>query len=95
MNDIILTDFPKLQCPFIRQTFKVDKNAWMVKRDSLKIRAPEVYLAGLWQISHQRGSPIHENIDFDLYYIENQSFTMDLAIILSTIFSIVKGIGAY
>lgn len=44
MSDIILTDFPKLQCPFIRQTFKVDKDTWMAKRDALQLRAPEAYL---------------------------------------------------
>lgn len=52
-------------------------------------------ITGLWQISHKRGSPIHESIDYDFYYIENRSFTLDLAIILGTLFSIYKGIGAY
>lgn len=40
----LLSDFPKLQCPFIRQTFKVDKEQF--KKDGRKfgLRAPEVYL---------------------------------------------------
>lgn len=33
--------------------------------------------------------------NYDFCYIENQSFTMDLAIILGIAFSIIKGIGAY
>ena len=40
----VLTDFPKLQCPFIRQTFKVDRESWKKKGHSLKLRVPEVYL---------------------------------------------------
>lgn len=51
-------------------------------------------ITGLWQISHKRGSPIHENIDYDLYYIENQCFTLDLAIIIQTVLSVMRGIGA-
>jgi len=41
-------------------------------------------ITGVWQISADRRNPIHENIDYDLYYIEKQSFFMDLMIILTT-----------
>jgi len=41
-------------------------------------------ITGIWQISADRKNPIHENIDYDLYYIEKQSFCLDLMIILST-----------
>lgn len=40
----ILTDFPKLQCPFIRQTFKVNEEQWKSHGSALKLREPEVYL---------------------------------------------------
>lgn len=40
----ILTDFPKLHCPFIRQTFKVNKEQWKKYGAKLKLREPEVYL---------------------------------------------------
>jgi lipopolysaccharide/colanic/teichoic acid biosynthesis glycosyltransferase len=49
----------------------------------------------LWQISYARQAAIHENIDYDLYYIENQSFLLDVVIIALTGFAVVKGTGAY
>lgn len=44
MDDKLLSDFPKLQCPFIRQTFKVDRDEWKKTRKHTKLRAPEAYL---------------------------------------------------
>jgi exopolysaccharide biosynthesis polyprenyl glycosylphosphotransferase len=52
-----------------------------IQRQRLAVRPG---ITGLWQISVDRKNPIHENIDYDLYYIENQSFFMDLMIILTT-----------
>jgi exopolysaccharide biosynthesis polyprenyl glycosylphosphotransferase len=52
-------------------------------------------ITGLWQISYARQSAIHENLDYDLYYIEHQSFLLDLVIIALTLFAVVKGTGAY
>ncbi|MFH0940001.1 MAG: sugar transferase [Planctomycetota bacterium] len=49
-------------------------------------------ITGIWQISADRKNPIHENIDYDLYYIENQSFFLDLTIILTTGFYSARGI---
>lgn len=43
--DTLLTDFPKIQCPFIRQTFKVDVEQFKKHGSSLKLREPKVYLA--------------------------------------------------
>lgn len=40
-----MTDFPKLRCPFIRQTFKVDINQWKKWGRQYQLRSPEVYLA--------------------------------------------------
>lgn len=44
MDEVLLNDFPKLQCPFIRQTFKIDKDEWKKKRRVTKLRTPEAYL---------------------------------------------------
>jgi exopolysaccharide biosynthesis polyprenyl glycosylphosphotransferase len=52
-------------------------------------------ITGLWQISYARQSAIHENLDYDLYYIEHQSLLLDLVIIALTLFAVVKGTGAY
>lgn len=42
-------------------------------------------ITGLWQLSADRMSPIHENISYDLYYIRHRSVLMDAAILLHTI----------
>lgn len=52
-------------------------------------------ITGLWQISPDRAQAIHENMDYDIYYIRNQSFLLDLAILAKTAVSVVKGDGAY
>jgi len=41
----ILTDFPKIYCPFIRQTFPVDKGPFKQNGSKYGLRNPEVYLA--------------------------------------------------
>ncbi len=45
MEQTPLSDFPKLQCPFIRQTFKVDRSQWERHGSRLQLREPKVYLA--------------------------------------------------
>lgn len=40
----LLNDFQKIHSPFIRQTFKVDKEQWKKHGSPLKLREPEVYL---------------------------------------------------
>lgn len=41
----MLTDFPKVSCPFIRQTFKVNKEQWKKFGSKLQLREPKAYLA--------------------------------------------------
>lgn len=77
---------PRPEMPFIVDTY----NETQKLRLSVK---PGV--TGVWQISADRANPIHENIDYDLYYLENQSFWLDCAIMIKTCTSVVKGIGAY
>lgn len=43
-NQILMTDFPKLQCPFIRKEFKVNENDWIKHGRQLQLRQPKVYL---------------------------------------------------
>jgi exopolysaccharide biosynthesis polyprenyl glycosylphosphotransferase len=43
-------------------------------------------ITGLWQLSSDRPSPIHENLHHDLFYIRHRSLTLDLAIVLHTLF---------
>jgi lipopolysaccharide/colanic/teichoic acid biosynthesis glycosyltransferase len=41
-------------------------------------------LTGLWQLSADRSFMIHENIQYDLYYIRDRNFFMDMAILFHT-----------
>ena len=41
----IMSDFPKLYCPFIRQTFKVNPDHFRANGAKMGLRTPEVYLA--------------------------------------------------
>lgn len=52
-----------------------------VQRDRLKVKPG---LTGLWQISPDRDKEIHEHIDYDLYYINHQSFFLDLVLVGET-----------
>jgi exopolysaccharide biosynthesis polyprenyl glycosylphosphotransferase len=42
-------------------------------------------ITGLWQISADRHAQIHENLEYDLYYINYQSFLLDLLILAETV----------
>ena len=49
-------------------------------------------LTGLWQLSADRAFPIHENIHYDLYYVRNRNFFMDIAILLHTLVFAARGV---
>ncbi len=49
-------------------------------------------ITGLWQLSADRRKPIHENMDYDLYYINKMSFSLDITILINTLFFAVRGI---
>lgn len=68
---------PRPEMPFIVQHY----NARQQQRLSV---TPGI--TGLWQLSPYRGSPIHHNIEYDLYYIQKRTFGMDIAILLQTLF---------
>jgi lipopolysaccharide/colanic/teichoic acid biosynthesis glycosyltransferase len=43
-------------------------------------------ITGVWQLSADRHAEIHENIEYDLYYISRQSLLLDLVILVETVF---------
>ena len=49
-------------------------------------------ITGLWQLSGDRAFLIHENIEYDLYYIRHCNFFMDVAILLHTSVFAMRGI---
>lgn len=66
---------PRPEMPFIVERY----NDLQIQR--LLIRPG---ITGLWQVSDKRKAPIHENVDYDLYYIQNQSLFLDLTITVLT-----------
>lgn len=77
---------PRPEMPFIAAQYTpAQKERLMVKPG----------LTGLWQISADRAFQIHENIDYDLYYIRNRSILLDLAILLHTVIFAIRGVGAF
>jgi exopolysaccharide biosynthesis polyprenyl glycosylphosphotransferase len=77
---------PRPEMPFIVEQYNE------MQRQRLNVRPG---ITGLWQISKDRKLAIHENMDYDIYYINNQSFLLDLVILGKTATSVVVGAGAY
>lgn len=50
-------------------------------------------ITGLWQVSADRHGQIHDNIEYDLYYIAHRSFLLDMLIIFETVFFTVGLVG--
>ncbi len=77
---------PRPEMPFIVKDYNE------LQRERLKVKPG---ITGLWQISGDRASEIHDNVEYDLYYIQNQSFSLDMALTFSTIVFATRGIGAF
>ena len=73
---------PRPEMPFIVERYSGEQ------RQRLQV-IPGI--TGLWQLSADRSFPIHHNIQYDLYYIRNRSFTMDIAILIHTLFLALHG----
>ncbi|MDP9311247.1 MAG: sugar transferase [Chloroflexota bacterium] len=52
-------------------------------------------ITGWWQVNGRSDAPLHLNTDYDLYYIQNYSFWLDLVILFRTLGAVVRGRGAY
>jgi exopolysaccharide biosynthesis polyprenyl glycosylphosphotransferase len=74
---------PRPEMPFIVETY--------TPRHRQRLRVTPG-LTGLWQLSGDRAYLIHENVEYDLYYIKNRSLFMDLAILMHTIFFAMRGV---
>jgi exopolysaccharide biosynthesis polyprenyl glycosylphosphotransferase len=49
-------------------------------------------ITGLWQLSGDRAFLIHENIEYDLYYIRHRNMFMDIAVLLHTAIFAMRGV---
>jgi len=74
---------PRPEMPFIVEQYS--ENHWQ----RLQVKPG---LTGLWQLSGDRAFLIHENMEYDLYYIQHRNFFMDLAILLHTSIFAMRGV---
>ena len=74
---------PRPEMPFIVETY--------TERHSQRLQV-KPGITGLWQLSGDRNYLIHENVEYDLYYIQHRNFFMDLAILLHTSIFAMRGI---
>lgn len=74
---------PRPEMPFIAEQY-TDR-----QRQRLLVKPG---LTGLWQLSGDRAFLIHENVEYDLYYIQHRNFFMDLAILLHTSIFAMRGV---
>ena len=74
---------PRPEMPYIVDTYGP------IERQRLKV--PQG-ITGLWQLSADRKYAIHESLEYDLYYIQNRTFLMDIAILLHTLVYAAKGV---
>jgi lipopolysaccharide/colanic/teichoic acid biosynthesis glycosyltransferase len=74
---------PRPEMPFITEEY----GPW----ESTRLTVPQG-ITGLWQLSADRQFAIHQSIEYDLYYIQNRTVLMDIAILLHTLVYAAKGI---
>jgi len=77
---------PRPEMPFIVETY----DDWQRRRLSVK---PGI--TGLWQILGRKDLPMHENLQYDFYYIRNRSLSHDLSILLRTVGAVLSRKGAF
>jgi len=77
---------PRPEMPFIVEGYE----AWQQRR--LLVRPG---ITGLWQILGRKDLPMHENLQYDLFYIHNRSMLLDLSILVRTVASVARRRGAY
>ena len=77
---------PRPEMPFIVERYGA------LERERLRAKPG---ITGLWQVSYARTEAIHENLDYDIYYVDNRSVLLDAVIIVLTFFAVVKGTGAH
>lgn len=74
---------PRPEMPFVTEEYNLIERRRLIVPQGL---------TGLWQLSADRKYSIHESLEYDLYYIENRGFFLDLAILLHTALFAMKGI---
>jgi lipopolysaccharide/colanic/teichoic acid biosynthesis glycosyltransferase len=52
-------------------------------------------LTGWWQVNGRSDKPMHQNSEYDLYYVKNYSCWLDIKILLKTLLVVIQGKGSY
>ena len=77
---------PRPEMPFVVARY----DAWQMRRLAVK---PGI--TGLWQILGRKDLPMHENLQYDFYYIRNRSLALDASILLRTAGAVWSRRGAF
>jgi exopolysaccharide biosynthesis polyprenyl glycosylphosphotransferase len=77
---------PRPEMPFIVEGY----DDWQRRRLAVK---PGI--TGLWQILGRKDLPMHENLQYDFYYIRNRSLALDLSILVRTVGAVLSRRGAF
>jgi exopolysaccharide biosynthesis polyprenyl glycosylphosphotransferase len=77
---------PRPEMPFIVEGY----DEWQRRRLAVK---PGI--TGLWQILGRKDLPMHENLQYDFYYIRNRSLALDLSILIRTAGAVITRRGAF
>lgn len=77
---------PRPEMPFIVEQYE----EWQKRRLDVK---PGI--TGLWQVIGRKNLPLHLNMQYDFYYIMNQSLMLDVEILIRTVPAVLKGRGAF
>ncbi len=78
---------PRPEMPFIVENEYDD-----FLRERLRVKPG---ITGVWQISADRDKQIHENIAYDIFYIENRSLLLDAIILIRTLIFAVTAMRTY
>jgi exopolysaccharide biosynthesis polyprenyl glycosylphosphotransferase len=67
---------PRPEMPFIVERYGP------LERERLTVKPG---ITGVWQLSADRHSEIHENLEYDLYYVSHASLILDMVILIETV----------
>src|SRR6266542_4470376 len=96
-----LDELPNLWNVFVGQMSLVGprpEQPWIVERYEpwqRKRFAVPPGMTGWWQVNGRSDLPLHQNVEYDLYYVQNYSPLLDLVILFRTIPVVLRGKGAY
>ncbi len=77
---------PRPELPYLVEQYE----PWQRKRFAV----PQG-ITGWWQVNGRSDKPMHLNTEDDLYYVQNYSLLLDIQILVKTVYTVLRGKGAY